>query len=66
MRRSPLRTPADAATLAEAALARDVRVVGVMFYEAQIACARQAIGDKNTIPQAKTVNREVVDDTGGA
>ncbi|MGH8962290.1 MAG: amino acid deaminase/aldolase [Jatrophihabitantaceae bacterium] len=37
VRRSPLRTPADAATLAKAALAKGFRVVGVMFYEAQIA-----------------------------
>jgi D-serine deaminase-like pyridoxal phosphate-dependent protein len=37
VRRSPLRTPADAAGLASAALAQGFRVVGVMFYEAQIA-----------------------------
>lgn len=37
VRRSPLRTPADAAALAQAASAQGFRVVGVMFYEAQIA-----------------------------
>jgi D-serine deaminase-like pyridoxal phosphate-dependent protein len=37
VRRSPVRTPADAAALASAAAARGLRVVGVMFYEAQIA-----------------------------
>ena len=37
VRRSPLRTPEDAAAVAVAAVARGLRVVGVMFYEAQIA-----------------------------
>jgi D-serine deaminase-like pyridoxal phosphate-dependent protein len=37
VRRSPLRTPADATALAKAASAQGLRVVGVMFYEAQIA-----------------------------
>ncbi len=37
VRRSPLRTPAAAADLARTAEARGVRVMGVMFYEAQIA-----------------------------
>jgi D-serine deaminase-like pyridoxal phosphate-dependent protein len=37
VRRSPLRTPADAAAVAKAASAHGFRVVGVMFYEAQIA-----------------------------
>jgi D-serine deaminase-like pyridoxal phosphate-dependent protein len=37
VRRSPLRTPADAVALAQAADAQGFRVVGVMFYEAQIA-----------------------------
>jgi D-serine deaminase-like pyridoxal phosphate-dependent protein len=37
VRRSPLRTPSDAAALARAAAGRGLRVVGVMFYEAQIA-----------------------------
>ncbi|HEY7010389.1 MAG TPA: alanine racemase [Jatrophihabitantaceae bacterium] len=37
VRRSPLRTPSDAAALARVARDRGLRVVGVMFYEAQIA-----------------------------
>jgi D-serine deaminase-like pyridoxal phosphate-dependent protein len=37
VRRSPLRTPRDAARVARAAGQRGVRVVGLMFYEAQIA-----------------------------
>jgi D-serine deaminase-like pyridoxal phosphate-dependent protein len=37
VRRSPLRTAADAVALAAAADRRGLRVVGVMFYEAQIA-----------------------------
>ena len=37
VRRSPLRTPADAAEVAGEALHRGLDVVGVMFYEAQIA-----------------------------
>jgi D-serine deaminase-like pyridoxal phosphate-dependent protein len=37
VRRSPLRTAEDAAALARTARARGFRVVGVMFYEAQIA-----------------------------
>lgn len=37
VRRSPLRTPEAAATLAGTAVARGFAVVGVMFYEAQIA-----------------------------
>jgi D-serine deaminase-like pyridoxal phosphate-dependent protein len=37
VRRSPLRTPHDAAELARVAGKRNLRVVGVMFYEAQIA-----------------------------
>lgn len=37
VRRSPLRTPTDAAVLARTADAQGFRVVGVMFYEAQIA-----------------------------
>lgn len=37
VRRSPIRTPAAAAVLAETVLAEGFRVVGVMFYEAQIA-----------------------------
>ncbi len=37
VRRSPVRTAGDAATLARAALELGLHVVGVMFYEAQIA-----------------------------
>jgi D-serine deaminase-like pyridoxal phosphate-dependent protein len=37
VRRSPLRTPDDAAAIARAARDAGLRVVGVMFYEAQIA-----------------------------
>ncbi len=37
VRRSPLRTPTDAAVLATTAHAQGFRVSGVMFYEAQIA-----------------------------
>jgi D-serine deaminase-like pyridoxal phosphate-dependent protein len=37
VRRSPVRTPADAVALAQAADDAGLRVVGVMFYEAQIA-----------------------------
>ena len=37
VRRSPLREPADAAALARAAEAAGLSVVGVMFYDAQIA-----------------------------
>ncbi|MEO8889489.1 MAG: amino acid deaminase/aldolase [Jatrophihabitantaceae bacterium] len=37
VRRSPLRTPADASSLANTAQGKGLRVVGVMFYEAQIA-----------------------------
>ncbi len=37
VRRSPVRTPAEAAALAGAAAQRGLEVVGLMFYEAQIA-----------------------------
>lgn len=37
VRRSPVRTPGDAVALARAATSRGFRVVGLMFYEAQIA-----------------------------
>lgn len=37
VRRSPLRTPEETESLARAAVRRGFRVVGVMFYEAQIA-----------------------------
>jgi len=51
VRRSPLRTPRDAAAVAEAALAQGFRVVGVMFYEAQIA------GLQDTSPAVRLVKR---------
>lgn len=37
VRRSPLRTPADALTVTRAALDHGLRVAGVMFYDAQVA-----------------------------
>jgi D-serine deaminase-like pyridoxal phosphate-dependent protein len=37
VRRSPIRTPAEAAALAQVAGDHGLRVVGVMFYEAQVA-----------------------------
>lgn len=37
VRRSPLRTPADALSVTRAALDAGLRVVGVMFYDAQVA-----------------------------
>lgn len=51
VRRSPVRTPEDAAALARTALARGLRVVGVMFYEAQIA------GLPDTSPAVRLVKR---------
>lgn len=51
VRRSPLRTPDDAEGLARAALGRGLRVVGVMFYEAQIA------GLPDTSPAVRLVKR---------
>jgi D-serine deaminase-like pyridoxal phosphate-dependent protein len=51
VRRSPLRTPADAVPLAEAADRRGLRVVGVMFYEAQIA------GLPDTSPAVRLIKR---------
>jgi D-serine deaminase-like pyridoxal phosphate-dependent protein len=51
VRRSPLRTPADAVALAEAADRRGLRVVGVMFYEAQIA------GLQDTSPAVRLMKR---------
>jgi D-serine deaminase-like pyridoxal phosphate-dependent protein len=51
VRRSPLRTPADAARLAERADALGFRVVGVMFYEAQIA------GLPDTSPAVRLVKK---------
>jgi len=40
VRRSPVRSPEDAVTLAEAARTRDLRVSGIMAYEAQVAGIR--------------------------
>src|SRR3954449_7118923 len=51
VRRSPIRPPADAVTLARAAERRGFRVVGVMFYEAQIA------GLPDTSPAVRLVKR---------
>ncbi|HVU93379.1 MAG TPA: amino acid deaminase/aldolase [Jatrophihabitans sp.] len=51
VRRSPLRTPADAVALAGAAERRGLRVVGVMFYEAQIA------GLPDTSPAVRLVKK---------
>lgn len=51
VRRSPLRTTVDAVALTRAALGRGLRVVGVMFYEAQIA------GLPDTSPAVRLVKR---------
>jgi D-serine deaminase-like pyridoxal phosphate-dependent protein len=51
VRRSPVRTPADAAALAREADAAGLRVVGVMFYEAQIA------GLQDTSPAVRLMKR---------
>jgi D-serine deaminase-like pyridoxal phosphate-dependent protein len=51
VRRSPLRTPTDAAAVARSALAQGFRVAGVMFYEAQIA------GLPDTSPAVRLVKR---------
>jgi D-serine deaminase-like pyridoxal phosphate-dependent protein len=51
VRRSPVRTPAQAAALASAAVDRGLRVVGVMLYEAQIA------GLQDTSPAVRLVKR---------
>jgi D-serine deaminase-like pyridoxal phosphate-dependent protein len=51
VRRSPLRTPAEAAAVADAAARRGLDVVGVMFYEAQIA------GLPDTSPAVRLVKR---------
>jgi D-serine deaminase-like pyridoxal phosphate-dependent protein len=51
VRRSPLRTPADATGLAQLAVVGGMRVVGVMFYEAQIA------GLQDTSPAVRFVKR---------
>jgi len=51
VRRSPLRSPSDAAAVGTAAVARGLRVVGVMFYEAQIA------GLQDTSPAVRLVKK---------
>jgi D-serine deaminase-like pyridoxal phosphate-dependent protein len=51
VRRSPVRTPAQAAALAGAAARRGLRVVGVLLYEAQIA------GLPDTSPAVRLVKR---------
>ncbi|MGN6609253.1 MAG: alanine racemase [Jatrophihabitans sp.] len=51
VRRSPLRTPDQAADVARAAVGHGQRVVGVMFYEAQIA------GLQDTSPAVRLVKR---------
>ena len=51
VRRSPVRSPADAASLAGRAADAGLRVVGVMFYEAQIA------GLPDTSPAVRLVKR---------
>jgi D-serine deaminase-like pyridoxal phosphate-dependent protein len=51
VRRSPLRTPTDAAGLAQRAVDAGLQVVGVMFYEAQIA------GLQDTSPAVRFVKR---------
>jgi D-serine deaminase-like pyridoxal phosphate-dependent protein len=51
VRRSPVRTPHDAVAVARAADAAGLRVVGVMFYEAQIA------GLQDTSPAIRLMKR---------
>ncbi|NLF05476.1 MAG: hypothetical protein GX593_10825, partial [Actinomycetales bacterium] len=51
VRRSPLRTPEDAVTLARQATRRGIEVRGVMFYEAQVA------GLPDTSPAVRLVKR---------
>jgi|HubBroStandDraft_3_1064219.scaffolds.fasta_scaffold06164_2 D-serine deaminase-like pyridoxal phosphate-dependent protein len=53
-RRSPLRTPEQAVALARAILARDeLRLVGIMAYEAQIAGVGDAPGGRGVGPQLR-------------
>jgi D-serine deaminase-like pyridoxal phosphate-dependent protein len=53
-RRSPLRTPEQAAALAGAILVRDgLRLVGIMAYEAQIAGVGDAPGGRGVGPQLR-------------
>jgi len=54
VRRSPLREPADATALAADAAGQGFRVVGVMFYEAQVA------GLPDTNPVVRLVKRRTV------
>ena len=54
VRRSPIRTPGAAATLAKVADGAGIRVVGVMFYEAQIA------GLPDTSPAVRLMKRRSV------
>jgi D-serine deaminase-like pyridoxal phosphate-dependent protein len=54
VRRSPLRAPADVAALAQAADRAGFRVVGVMFYEAQVA------GLPDSSPAVRLVKRRSV------
>jgi D-serine deaminase-like pyridoxal phosphate-dependent protein len=56
VRRSPLRTPQDAADLARIADAAGLRVAGVMFYEAQIA------GLQDTSPAIRVMKRRSIAD----
>jgi D-serine deaminase-like pyridoxal phosphate-dependent protein len=51
VRRSPVRSPAEAAAVARAAVAAGLRVVGLMFYDAQIA------GLPDTSPAVRLVKR---------
>lgn len=56
VRRSPLRTPADALAVTRAALDAGLRVVGVMFYDAQVA----GLPDRG--PHLKTLKKRSLDD----
>ncbi len=56
VRRSPLRTPADALGVTRAALDAGLRVVGIMFYDAQVA----GLPDRG--PHLKTLKKRSLDD----
>ncbi|MEO7269979.1 MAG: amino acid deaminase/aldolase [Knoellia sp.] len=56
VRRSPLRTPADALAVTRAALDAGLRVVGIMFYDAQVA----GLPDRG--PHLKTLKKRSLDD----
>ncbi|WP_457254014.1 alanine racemase [Pedococcus sp. P5_B7] len=58
VRRSPLREPADAAALARAASAAGLSVVGLMFYDAQIA------GLPDSSPAVRMVKKRSADSLG--